>query len=92
MAADVEGVQRLLEELHRLSREGFPDSEVRKRHDDDDDDDDGDDDDGGDDNDVLTVAPFPEIWAVVTKQAKRTAWIRTAPGIKIPTQCCSHTV
>ena len=31
MAADVEGVQRLLEELHRLGREGFPDSEVCKR-------------------------------------------------------------
>lgn len=29
MAADVEGVQRLLEELHRHSKENFPDSEVR---------------------------------------------------------------
>ncbi|CAM9233124.1 unnamed protein product [Ectocarpus fasciculatus] len=28
MAADVEGVQRLLEELHRHSRENFPDSEI----------------------------------------------------------------
>lgn len=29
MAADVEGAQRLLEELHRHSRDNFPDSEAR---------------------------------------------------------------
>lgn len=28
MAADVEGVERLLEELHRVKDEDFPDSEV----------------------------------------------------------------
>ena len=28
MAADVEGAQRLLEELHRHSKDNFPDSEV----------------------------------------------------------------